>query len=121
MLLYNIMLSKQQRILYFLIGCIGVRSIIAIGPLYLPKKWLPVLGLITTIIGTTMLYLYFIKGRMNAPEGGGTTWWANYRLIHGLLYICASIYLFQEDRLAWIPLTMDVLLGLILFINKHLF
>ena len=57
-----------------------------------------------------MLYLYFIKGRMNAPEGGGTTWWANYRLIHGLLYICASIYLLQEERLAWIPLTMDVLL-----------
>jgi len=54
-----------------------------------------------------------------APEGGGVTWWANYRLIHGLLYLCASIYLFQKQRLAWIPLTMDVLLGLIIFISRH--
>lgn len=112
-------LSKQQRILYFLIGCIGVRTIPAISPLYTPKNWLPVLGLLTLLIGTSLVYLYFTNGRMNAPEGGGVTWWANYRLIHGLLYLCASIYLFQKQRLAWIPLTMDVLLGLIIFISRH--
>ena len=113
-------LTKQQRILYFLIGCIGVRAILAIIPLYIPHNWLPVLGGLTLIIGTSFLYLYVTNGRLNAPEGGGVTWWADYRLIHGLLYLCASIYLLQKQRLAWIPLTMDVLLGLILFISRHI-
>jgi hypothetical protein len=113
------MLSKEKRIVYFLLGCIGVRTILAISPLYLDKSLFYMLGTITMIIGTSFLYLYFFNGRMNAPEGGGVTWWANYRLIHGLLYICASIYLFQKKRLAWLPLTIDVLLGLILFIINH--
>ena len=110
------MLSNRERILYFLIGCMGIRSIIAILPLYIPKKWLPVLGLLILVIGVSFLYLYFSNGRMDAHEGGGVTWWANYRLIHGLLYLCASIYLIQQKRLAWIPLTIDVLLGFILFL-----
>lgn len=109
------MLSKQQRILYFLIGCIGLRTIIAISPLYIPENMLPLLGIITIIIGISFLFLYFTNGRMNAPEGGGVTWWANYRLIHGLLYLAASIYLFNRDRIAWIPLVNDVFLGLVFF------
>jgi len=114
------MLSKQERILYFLVVCIGIRTIIAIIPLYIPKNFLPVLGVLTLIIGISFLYLYFSNKRMNAPEGGGVTWWANYRLIHGLLYLCASIYLFQQKRLAWIPLSIDVLFGLIVFIVNKL-
>lgn len=113
------MLSKQQRILYFLIGCIGLRTIIAISPLYIPENMLPLLGIITIIIGISFLFLYFTNGRMNAPEGGGVTWWANYRLIHGLLYLAASIYLFNRDRIAWIPLANDTLLGLLIFLFKH--
>ena len=113
------MLSKQQRILYFLLGCIGVRSILAVSPIYIPENMLLILGIITIIIGTSFLFLYFTNGRMNAPEGGGVTWWAKYRLIHGLLYVTASIYLFQKQRTAWIPLTIDLLLGLVVFLFKY--
>lgn len=113
------MLSKQQRILYFLLGCIGVRSILAVSPIYIPENMLPILGIITITIGTSFLFLYFTNGRMNAPEGGGVTWWAKYRLIHGLLYVTASIYLFQKQRTAWIPLTIDLLLGLVVFLFKY--
>ena len=113
------MLSKEQRILYFLIGCIGFRTVLAITPLYIPENMLPLLGIITITIGTTFLFLYFTNGRMNAPEGGGVTWWANYRLIHGLLYLTASIYLLNRDRTAWIPLANDVFLGLVFFLFKY--
>ena len=113
------MLSKQQRILYFLLGCIGVRSILAVSPIYIPENMLPILGIITITIGTSFLFLYFTNGRMNAPEGGGVTWWAKYRLIHGLLYVTASIYLFQKQRTSWIPLTIDLLLGLVVFLFKY--
>ena len=112
-------LTTQERILYFLIGCIGIRTIIAVSPLYTPSEWLPLLGLFTLSFGVSFLYLYFVNGRLNAPEGGGVTWWASYRLLHGLLYVAASIYLFKKQRIAWLPLTMDVLLGLGVFLVEH--
>ena len=112
-------LTTQQRILYFLVGCIGTRTIIAISPLYTPSEWLPLLGLFTLSFGVAFLYLFFVNGRLNAPEGGGVTWWASYRLLHGLLYVAASIYLFKKQRIAWLPLTMDVLLGLTVFLVEH--
>ena len=113
------MLEKNQRILYFLFGCITVRTIIAILPIYLPYEWLSYLGIMLLAIGTTFLYLYFNNLRLNAPEGGGITWWANFRLIHGVLYLAAAHYLLEGQRFAWIPLTMDVILGLLLFLFNH--
>jgi hypothetical protein len=67
-----------------------------------------------------MFYLYFTNGRLNATEAGGTTWWANYRPIIGLLYLIAAILSFQKKKnLIWIPLTIDIVFGLILFYRKH--
>lgn len=114
------MLTERTRIIFFLIGCIGVRLILAVIPLYLSKKWLPYFGIIILIIGLSFIYLYFTNGRLKAPEGGGNTWWYKFRLIHGLLYLTAGIYLFQKERLASIPLFIDVILGLILFILNKL-
>jgi hypothetical protein len=113
------MLDKDQRILYFLFGCITVRTIIAILPIYLPYEWLYYLGIIILAIGTTFLCLYFNNLRLQAPEGGGITWWANFRLLHGALYLAAAHYLLKNQRIAWIPLTMDVILGLLLFLFNH--
>ena len=113
--------DKNSRILYFLIGCIGIRVCLAITPVYLPERWLPYFGLITLTIASSLLYLYFTNSRLKAPEGGGITWWAQYRLVHGMLYLAASIYLLQGKRTAWIPLTIDVCFGLLLFLHKHNF
>tara|TARA_B100001287_G_scaffold270997_1_gene270591 strand:+ start:1534 stop:1902 length:369 start_codon:yes stop_codon:yes gene_type:complete len=115
------MLEKNQRILYFLVGCIGIRSLLAITPLYLTYSWLQIFSIPIFVIGASFLFLYFTNGRLNAPEGGGDTWWVNYRLIHGLLYLAAAIYLFKQQRLAWIPLAIDTLLGLFLFLFNHKF
>lgn len=113
------MLTERDRILLFLICCIGIRLILAVLPLYLSKKLLPYFGLVILIISLSFIYLYFTNGRLKAPEGGGDTWWAKFRLIHGLLYLTAAIYLFQKERIASIPLFIDVILGLTLFIlNK---
>lgn len=115
------MLEKDDRILYFLVGCITARTLLAILPIYLPYKWLQIYSIPIFLIGASFLFLYFTDGRLNAPEGGGITWWANYRLMHGVLYLAASIYLFKKQRFAWIPLGLDTLLGLSLFLFKHSF
>ena len=113
------MLTQKNRIFYFLIFCIGLRTIFAILPLHLPKKYLTLFGIITLIIGSGFMYLYLTNQRMDAPEGGGKTWWANYRLLHSALYLTASAYLLQKDRTAYLPLTIDVILGLFLFYQNH--
>ena len=115
------MLNNDERIYYFLFGCLTFRIIIAILPIYLPYKWLSYLGIIMLAIGTSLLYLYFNNLRLNAPEGGGVTWWAKYRLIQGVLYLAAAHYLLENQRIAWLPLTMDVILGFVLFLHKHEF
>jgi hypothetical protein len=104
----------------FLFLCIPARLLIAWGAANVPDRYamMYALGLLAIAIG--FLYLFFTKGRQMAPEAGGVTWWANYRLIIGLLYLAAAIYLFQgKQDLAWIPLVMDVALGLTIFVKKH--
>lgn len=115
------MASSTNSLYYFLFACIPLRIILAILPLYLPEKMLLYLGLILLVIGTSFLYLYFNNLRLDAPEAGGITWWAKFRLIHGALYLTASHYAFTHQRIAWIPLTMDVILGFFLFLQKHEF
>ena len=68
----------------------------------------------------SFLYLYFNNLRLDSPEAGGKTWWAPFRLIIGFFYIAAAIYSFQGKRnLIWIPLVMDIVFGIIIFIIKH--
>ena len=115
------MLSLKSRHIYFLLGCIPTRIILAIIPIYLDKKYLQLYGIVLSLIMISFFYLYFNNLRLNAPEGGGNTWWADFRLMHATLYMCAVIYLIQRNRIAWIPLMIDVLLGLILFLHQHFY
>lgn len=114
------MLTKKQSIQYFLLGCIPTRIIIALIPLYIKTEWLSYYSIVLFAIAFSFLFLYFFNMRQKAFEAGGLTWWANYRIIHGLLYLTAAIYAFNKDLTAWIPLALDALIGLSLFIHKRL-
>lgn len=113
------MLSEKNSINYFLFGCIPARILISIIPLLVNADILFYYGFILLVIGASFLYLYFTNGRLNAFEAGGYTWWANYRIIHGLLYLIAAWYAFNQKKIAYIPLSLDVFIGLGLFLNKH--
>ena len=102
----------NKSILLFLLGCIPFRILMAIAPKILEKDYLPYYGIILLTIALGFLYL-------EAPEAGGKTWWANLRIVHGLLYLIASILALQSNSDAWIPLAMDVFFGLFSFINHH--
>jgi|TARA_B110000879_G_C11117609_1_gene490265 hypothetical protein len=113
------MLSTDKSINLFLLACIPIRILLSILPLYIDKKMLFYYGIVLLIISLSFLYLYFRNQRLHAAEAGGNTWWAKFRIIHGLLYLCGSIYALQGQKIAWIPLSIDTLLGMMLFINKH--
>ena len=109
----------MKNILYFLLGCIPVRILLAYTPLMLNKNLLPYLGGLLLIMSLGFLRLYFFNLRLDAPEANGNTWWANLRLIHGALFMCAAIYCFKKDSTASVPLAIDVIFGLALFIYHH--
>ena len=113
------MLSKNQSILYFLVGCIPIRLLIVAIVFYANNQYLQYLGGVLLFPALGFLGLYFLNMRLNAPEGGGKTWWSEFRLIHGLLYLCAAIYALQSKSIAWIPLLMDVIFGFSAFIHHH--
>ena len=71
MLGYYIMLAFEKRILFFLLGCIPIRIILAAIPVYVDKKYLPYYGGILLLIAASFFVLYFNKMRLNAFEGGG--------------------------------------------------
>jgi len=100
-------MNKQ---LLFWLCCIPMRLLIVWYTKNYPSKNT---GYLLSVISFSFLYLYFNNLRLRAAESStGTTWWAPYRLIHGLLYLAAAIYMFREKQYGWVPLLMDVLLGL---------
>ena len=113
------MFSEKKSVSLFIGKCIPIRILIALIPLYLHNDNLPYYGAVLVLFAIGFFYLYFYNLRLNASEGGGITWWAKYRLIHGFLYLTASVYAFQKKTIAYIPLTIDIVLGLILFILRH--
>ena len=113
-------LTKKQIILYFVLGCIPLRLFIVLLTYYTPVEYLKYIGVLFLLQSIGFLYLFFSNKRLSAPESGGKTWWAPLRLIHGFLYMAASIYAFRGERFAWIPLSLDVLFGLGKFVNYRL-
>lgn len=108
----------MNSILLFLFACIPARLLLAWYSTKVPN--LTIFGLLLLLMALSFLYLYFTNSRLQAPEAGGATWWANYRLIIGLLYLAAAVYALQGKRdLVKYPLLIDVLFGLYIFYKRH--
>ena len=105
--------------LLFLLACIPARLFLVYISTQIPPDKLKYFGIPLILIAISFLFLYFTNGRMNAPEAGGITWWSNLRIIHGLLYLAASVYAFQGKPLVWVPLLIDVIFGFFAFTLKR--
>jgi hypothetical protein len=108
-------MNPTMRLLLFIGMCVPLRLGLAYLPSILPEQYLDYLGIVVLTMSLGTLYLGWTNSRLRAPEGGGKTWWAPYRLIHGMLLLTASLYLFRGDRRASVPLLMDVLFAIVLF------
>ena len=108
--------------LLFYLFCIPVRFflIYIFYKKIIPPSYQPLIGMILISISLSWIYLYFTKTRLNAVEGGGITWWHELRLIHAALYMCAGIYALQSNYLAYIPLSLDLKLGIVFHILNNM-
>lgn len=115
------MMNILKRQLLFIMLCLPMRLLIALLPIYLNRLLKKMYSFIIFIVGISFLYLYFSNSRLQAFESGGKTWWHNIRLIHGMLFLTASIYLFNNNNLASFVMLIDLFIGFIAFLNNHFF
>ena len=111
-------MNKQTRIKTFLLYCVTARILLMICAKSL-LHYLPIIGVVTLLQAFGFLYLYFSNSRLNAFESGGQTWWHDFRIVHGILYLLFSINAIQKNKKSWIYLAVDILFGLLVFSNHH--
>jgi hypothetical protein len=110
----------KERILLFLIGCIGVRSLFVLIAKYIDTKYLPYLGYLALLPAIGFIYIFLTGSRKTGPETfGDKIWWNNLRPIHATLYILFAYNAIIGNKQAWIYLLVDVLIGLISFLVHH--
>ena len=103
----------------FLIGCIGLRIIIAILAKNANESQLKKLGFLALIPALGFISLYLFDLRKRGFEAGGKIWWNDVRPIHGILYLLFAIYAIKSVKNAWLVLALDVILGLLFWIMKY--
>jgi hypothetical protein len=118
--MYDIMNDIQKRILMFLIGCIGVRSLFVVIAKNVNANYLKYLGYLALVPAIGFIYIYLTGSRKTGAETlGEKIWWNNLRPIHSILYFLFAYNAIIGNRQAWIYLLVDVLIGLISFLTYH--
>lgn len=110
----------QKRFLAFLLLCIPVRIGFVFIAKKVDKKYLPYLGYLAILPAIGFAYIYIFGKRKTGGETfGQKIWWNNLRPIHSILYFIFTYLAFKKSNNAYIPLLLDVIIGLISFIIYH--
>ena len=109
--------TTTKRIMLFLLGCVPVRLLFV----YLATtKYKHALAYALTIPTLGFIYLYVTDTRNTGPETfGQPIWWKDLRIFHAALYIWYIQSAFRECTDAYIPLALDVALGVVAFVHHH--
>jgi hypothetical protein len=84
------------------------------------KKYLPYLGLLALLPAMGFIVIYLGGYRKTGNEVfNGKIWWNNIRPIHASLYILFALLALKRKSYSWVPLLIDVLLGLFSFLVYH--
>ncbi|MAQ98051.1 MAG: hypothetical protein CMD50_02020 [Gammaproteobacteria bacterium] len=110
----------QKRFLAFLLLCIPVRIGFVFIAKKVDKKYLPYLGYLAILPAIGFAYIYIFGKRKTGGETfGQKIWWNNLRPIHSILYFIFTYLALKKSNNAYIPLLLDVIIGLISFIIYH--
>ena len=112
--------DMQKRFLLFLIGCIGVRSILVLLAKNTSVYVLKILGYLALLPAIGFIYIYLTGSRQTGAEVfGEKIWWNSLRPIHAMLYLLFAYNAINGVKSAWIYLLIDVVIGLISFLVYH--
>jgi hypothetical protein len=110
----------QKRFLLFLIGCIGVRTGIAVYAKYASTTMLTIMGYLALLPAIGFMAIYLMGARKTGAEVfGERIWWNDLRPVHAALYFAFSYMAINKNRNAWIALIVDAVIGLMSFMTHH--
>lgn len=110
----------QQRFMMFLMGCIVVRIILVVLAATIPPTFLPIMGVFAVILVAGWLRIYLFAPRNTGPEVvGGKIWWNDLRPFHAAMWFWFAVLAFGKSQHAWVPLAVDVSVGLVGFLAYH--
>jgi len=113
----------MKRLLLFLIGCIGMRSLFAYAAKVASVGVLRIMGWLALIPAFGLMYIFATGSRKTGAEVfGEKIWWNSLRPIHSAMYFAFALLAINGLRgIAWKVLAADVALGLsAFFVNKYL-
>lgn len=114
------MYTLHKRYLLFLIGCIGSRSLLVLLAKALKTAYLPYMGALTLLPAIGFFYIYFTGSRKTGAEVfGDKIWWNDLRPVHGTIYLLFSYLAITKSSYAYVPLLVDVIIGVGSFLNYH--
>tara|TARA_Y100000389_G_scaffold204574_1_gene258083 strand:+ start:10109 stop:10450 length:342 start_codon:yes stop_codon:yes gene_type:complete len=105
--------------LKFIFGCILVRILFVVMAYKIDRIYLPYLGILAIIPTIGFLAIYFGLIKRKSGAFGQKIWWNDLRPVHAFLYLCFTILAINKKKYSYIPLLIDVLIGIIFFINNH--
>jgi hypothetical protein len=109
----------QKRFFLFLCGCILIRTLFVLIAKYY-VEYLPIMGCIALVPTIGFLYFWISGSRQTGREVfGDKIWWNDLRPIHAILYGSFAYMAITQNVNAWIPLLIDVSIGLIAFLVFH--
>jgi hypothetical protein len=110
----------QKRFLLFLIGCMGVRTLLVIITKNIEIKYLKYMGYLALLPAIGFMYIYLTGTRKTGGEVfGEKIWWNDLRPLHSLLYFLFAYNAIIGNRNSWIYLLIDVLIGFTSFMIFH--
>jgi hypothetical protein len=113
------MLTLGQRIVLFLVACIGLRTLFVVLAKNASPKNLRLLGILALLPVIGWAYIISTGSRKTGAEAGGKIWWDSLRPIHMTLYALFAVSAIYGNKNAWIFLLIDVMFGLMSFIIHH--
>ncbi len=99
-------------------GCVVVRAVLAFVVLKLPPRPKKIWGVCAIVVGSGLLYNFFIK-KCKGFAFNQDAWWHPLRPIHATLYFSSAYLAFAQPNLAHTPLILDVIIGWVCFIRYH--
>jgi hypothetical protein len=111
-----------KRLLLFLFGCIGLRSLFAYAARVASVGVLRVMGWLALIPAVGFVYIFVTGARKTGAEVfGEKIWWNSLRPAHAVLYFAFAWLAINGMRcMAWKVLAADVALGFTAFTANRL-
>lgn len=110
----------NKKYLLFFGVCVIIRSLFVVLAKFISKNYLNYLGYIAIIPALGFFSNYFLIERKTGIFGQ-KAWWHELRIVHSVLYFLFANYAIKKKSYSYIPLAVDVIIGIIAFTIKHFY